>query len=295
MGETTCYGRLFSISGSYVEISSCYVKTPRLHLKNIIIYLIIGEVCTELLCRRTKGETLMLAVAIVEDDKKYSKLLESFLERYSKENDVKFKVDVFDDGLKFIMSCDVGKYNIIFMDVEMPRLDGIKTSRKLRATDKNASLIFVTNMAKYAVIGYEVDALDFIVKPVDYFNFSLKLEKAVRVQTKLMQDVILVGVGGGFTKLKTSDIQYVESSLHFVIYHTENEQIKSRASMKDTEKKLEAMNFARCNNAYLVNLACVKKVTGDEVIMDDGQILSISRSKKKSFMDALAVYYGGEL
>ena len=247
------------------------------------------------LCRRTKGETLMLAIAIVEDDKKYSKLLESFLERYSKENDVKFKVDVFDDGLKFIMSCDVGKYNIIFMDVEMPRLDGIKTSRKLRATDKNASLIFVTNMAKYAVIGYEVDALDFIVKPVDYFNFSLKLEKAVRVQTKLMQDVILVGVGGGFTKLKTSDIQYVESSLHFVIYHTENEQIKSRASMKDTEKKLEAMNFARCNNAYLVNLACVKKVTGDEVIMDDGQILSISRSKKKSFMDALAVYYGGEL
>lgn len=237
----------------------------------------------------------MLAIAIVEDDKKYSKLLESFLERYSKENDVKFKVDVFDDGLKFIMSCDVGKYNIIFMDVEMPRLDGIKTSRKLRATDKNASLIFVTNMAKYAVIGYEVDALDFIVKPVDYFNFSLKLEKAVRVQTKLMQDVILVGVGGGFTKLKTSDIQYVESSLHFVIYHTENEQIKSRASMKDTEKKLEAMNFARCNNAYLVNLACVKKVTGDEVIMDDGQILSISRSKKKSFMDALAVYYGGEL
>ena len=239
-------------------------------------------------------EKLMLPVAIVEDDRKYSKLLEGYLERYSAENDVKFKVDVFDDGLKFIMGYDGdGGYNIVFMDVEMPRLDGIKTSRKLRATDKNVSLIFVTNMAKYAVSGYEVDALDFMVKPVDYFNFSLKLEKAVRIQSKLSSDVILVGVGGGFTKLKTSDIQYVESSLHFVIYHTETEQIKSRASMKDTEKKLEGMNFARCNNAYLVNLACVKKVTGDEVVMDDGQTLSISRSKKKAFMDALAVYYGG--
>ena len=128
-------------------------------------------------------EKLMLSVAIVEDDRKYSKLLEGYLERYSAENDVKFKVDVFDDGLKFIMGYDGdGGYNIVFMDVEMPRLDGIKTSRKLRATDKNVSLIFVTNMAKYAVSGYEVDALDFMVKPVDYFNFSLKLEKAVRIQ-----------------------------------------------------------------------------------------------------------------
>lgn len=236
----------------------------------------------------------MLNVAIVEDDKKYSDLLKGYICKYEKESGERFKVAVFTDGLKLLADYCGGGFNIIFMDIELPQMDGLMTSRKLRQYDANASIIFVTNMAKYAVNGYEVDALDFMVKPVDYFNFTLKFDKAVKIQKKIATSSVMIKGEDGMIKLKASDLLYVESSQHFVVYHTEKEDYKIRASMKDTEKKLEGMNFVRCNNSFLVNLAAVDKVTSDAVEVG-GVSLPVSRSKKQRFLDALAVFYGGGL
>ena len=233
----------------------------------------------------------MLTIAIVEDDEGYSKLLQRFVKKYGEETGETFRISAFPDGLSFLADYDAG-YNVVFMDIEMPFLDGLKTSRKLRAIDQNASLIFVTNMAKYAVSGYEVDAMDFIVKPVDYFNFSLKFEKAVRIQKKRASSIVIVSTEDGMVRLNASDIMFVESCLHFVIYHTDKGDMRARASMKDTEKKFAGMNFVRCNNSFLVNLARVDKVTADAVTIGEHE-LAVSRSKKKPFLDALALFYGG--
>ena len=233
----------------------------------------------------------MLTVAIVEDDKGYSSLLEKYITKYGKEKGESFKVSVYEDGLSFLAVCDTG-FNIVLMDIEMPMLDGLKTAAKLRSVDKNASLIFVTNMAKYAVNGYEVDAIDFIVKPVDYFNFSLKFDKAVRLQKKKSPEFMILSTDSGIVKIDISEIKYVESLQHYLTFYTENGEYKTRSSMKDMEKKFASKNFVRCNNSYLVNLAYVDKVRADSVIIGEAT-LPISRLKKKSFMDALALYYGG--
>ena len=121
-----------------------------------------------------------LKAAIVEDEPISASLLQSFLNKFSKENRVSIDVDVFLNELDFINNYQKGIYSVIFMDIEMPHMDGITLSKKLREKDTEVILIFVTNMSQLAIKGYEVNALDFIVKPVEYSSFSMKMKRVLR-------------------------------------------------------------------------------------------------------------------
>lgn len=233
----------------------------------------------------------MLNITIVEDNLNDSKVLQQFIKKYFENNGEEYKLTVFDDGINFISDYNE-KSNIVFMDIEMPLLDGIKTARKLRAKDSYVSIIFVTNMAKYAINGYEVNALDFMVKPIDYFNFTLKMDKAVKLQKKYMEDEkgFVITCDEGIVKLIVNDVYFIESSGHYVIYHTRKGNFKTRDSMKECEKRFSNCDFARCNNAFIINLQKIESSNGDVVKVADQEI-PISRGKKKEFMNALTSYY----
>ena len=115
----------------------------------------------------------MFKVAIVEDSIKDFTLLKSYLEQYEKENNIEFNIQCFENGIRFLDKFSAN-YDIIFMDIDMPYMNGLEVSKKIREIDKTVVLIFVTNLSQYAVNGYEVEALDYIVKPISYFNFSIK-------------------------------------------------------------------------------------------------------------------------
>lgn len=123
----------------------------------------------------------MIKIAIVEDDEKDAEILRSYIDRFGAEHAEQFVIERFNDGMQFI-SAYSATFDIVFMDIEVPVFDGISTARKLRELDNDVCLIFVSNLAIYALVGYEVDAMDYMVKPVKYFNFALKMEKAVRLR-----------------------------------------------------------------------------------------------------------------
>ena len=233
----------------------------------------------------------MARIAIVEDEEEHRLLLKRYIEQFVQETKTTIQVTAFSDGLSFLEGYGSG-FDIVFLDIAMPHMDGLETAKKLRAIDKNVILIFVTSLAKYALKGYEVDAMDFLVKPIDYFHFYLRLDKALRIAKKAEKASLLLTTSEGKICVQVEDILYVESQLHYLLYHVGKECHKVRSTFKDLPDSLMRLPFVRSANSYLVNLNAVARVVGDSIQLLDGTKVPISRSRKKDFLQALAVFYG---
>lgn len=227
----------------------------------------------------------MIHIAIVEDEKKFVEQLESYIVQYKKERNKEIKVSVFSDGEDIIEDYRC-QYDIILMDIQMEFMDGMTAAEKIRQLDNEVVIMFITNMTQYAVRGYEVDALDYVVKPVEYFAFSQKLDKAIERSKKQVEEYLMVSTEEGVRKLAVSDIYYIESQGHQAIYYTKKGEFSSRAVLKDLENQMRSHGFYRCSKGFLINLKKVDAVNGNECIIN-GTMVPISRIKRKEFMEQL--------
>lgn len=114
----------------------------------------------------------MLSLAVVDDEQSSIDLLCSYLSRFCRANQMEHTVKTFQSGGAFLWSYSP-VYDVIFLDIELGSANGMDIARQIRKTDENTIIIFVTQLAQYAVEGYQVDALDFMVKPLEYYSFEL--------------------------------------------------------------------------------------------------------------------------
>ena len=236
----------------------------------------------------------MFRIAVVEDQEETRDRMQQFIRQYAVEQGIEAEVTAFCDGAQLVQEYR-GGYDIIFLDVEMPELDGFSTAERIRAVDQETVLVFVTNMAQYAIRGYAVDAMDYVLKPVTYEQLCIRLSRAIqRVQRRRGGQIVLQLAGGGMQVLNTSEIYYLETRSRMLYYHTAKGEFAVRASLANAEKQLAEYHFARCNQCYLVNLEFVKAVDGDFVQVGEDR-LEISRRQKAAFLTAVASYLGGVL
>lgn len=233
----------------------------------------------------------MIRIGVVEDDELFYRQLELYLKKYENEKSLSFHIAWYKDGLD-IVDCYPGNIDIVFMDIEMNFMDGVSAGLKIRELDKNVIIIFVTNSMKYAVKGYKVEAMDYLLKPISYFVLSEALNKAMVRIAESNDACIYIKNEGNIIRLSLSKIAFIESAGHNVIYHTRNQDYIDRNSIKNLEQQLAGNYFSRCNSGYLVNLAYVNCIQKNEVVVGDDWKLQISRPKKKQFMDDLAQYIG---
>lgn len=233
----------------------------------------------------------MINIAIVEDNKTDSSALLDFLERRFSETGKPYCARVYESAMTLLEN--KLKYDIIFMDIELPIVNGMEASRRIRQFDKNVIIIFVTNLAQFALEGYEVNAFDFVVKPITYYNFSIKLNRAVELLERNGGVKVEARTKQGIFYLDAADIKYVEIADHSLIYHTSDKNIVATGHLYEVESVLEKAGFARCNRCYLVNLKYVKTVRDNIICISGGDELLISRNRKKEFLESLADYLCG--
>lgn len=234
----------------------------------------------------------MVRIAIVEDNPSDMAQLTDCLRRYEKESEETFSVKSFSNPVDFLNTYGPG-YDLIFMDIELPLTNGMEVARQLREIDSVVTLVFITNMEQYAVNGYEVEAIDFVVKPINFFRFSSMMRKAIRHIARRAEKEVLVSSSGNIIRLRASQVFYIEIRDHLLIYHTDQGKFESWGKMADAEADLSAHGFIRCSSSHLVNLRHVISVKGNDVNVA-GTKLPISQRKRKAFYAGVTSYLSGK-
>lgn len=232
-----------------------------------------------------------MKIAIVDDDAQLREEFRQYILKYFEGREQLCHIDMFADGDEILEKYQAN-YDLIFLDIQMERLDGMRTAERIRELDHDVYLIFITNLANYAIKGYSVNALDFVLKPVNYLMLRQLLQRVERMLDSRAKKYITLPTDKGLTRLDVSRIYYVETENHAVCVVTDRGTWRLRESLRSMESALAGYDFFRCNSCYLINLAHVEQVNGNSAWVA-GHELTISRPRYKAFMSALTKYLGG--
>ena len=223
----------------------------------------------------------MLLISIVDDDAQDTGYLSKLIENHFHLQETAYAVRTYASALEFVRSPE--NSDIILMDISMEKLDGLEAARILRRLGSEAAIIFVTHRAELAIRGYEVDAVDFLVKPASQAALSFALDKAVdRIANKTCT-ILALKLPSGTISVSSNDITYVEVFDHNLVYHTTKGQYTVRGRLSDVYQKLDQRRFILCNRSFIVNLRYVSSINTN-YLMVEGTKVSISNSHQKEIM-----------
>lgn len=229
-------------------------------------------------------------VTIIEDNKEDLDNEINYFNKYGKEKNIDFSISHFSTSKDFFDGYKLDQ-DIIVLDIDLEKGgNGLEIAKKIREFDSNVLILFVTNLAKYACKGYEVEAVDFLIKPVRYDSFTLRMDKAIKILDRRVQEEYGVSTNEGYRKVPIKSIKYIEVESHDVKFYLDNNtSFLARESLKFYENDLKQYGFSRCNNCYLVNLKFVTSIDKYECRIKD-EVLQISHPKRRAFVNDFMNY-----
>lgn len=235
----------------------------------------------------------MLKIAIVEDCDEDAAVLTEHIQRYSNESGYRFEINRIVTVLNFVSDYRP-IYDLIFFDIVMPEMNGMEAARRIREIDRSVVLAFITNMAQYAIEGYEVEAAAFIVKPASYEAFREKMIKLVKLGEKAHKKApLLVGDNyGRNVRIFASDVYYILKDKNYVYFYEADGVYKKREELKLTLPKLKGVPFIQINSGCCVNLDYLDEILLKSVKIK-GKEFPVARARRKTFIENYMSYLNG--
>lgn len=233
----------------------------------------------------------MIRVAICDDEKifldDYVKIINNIKKLYSYNIEI-FKFNSGEELLNFININEM-KFNIIFLDIIMEKINGVETAKKIRQIDKITEIIFLTNSKDYALEGYEVKAYNYIVKSSEFMEE--KIYESIRDLYSRVNDFIVINNKSVIERIETKEIVYIESNKRKIIFNTTECKYEMYEKLDNIYADLKQRGFIKVHRSYIVNREFIKKIEAKDIITTTGEIIPISRSKfdevKLSFIEYL--------
>lgn len=231
-----------------------------------------------------------MRIAICDDEKKF---IDDFIVKMDKlYNRIDVIVDVFMSGEELLKSYSNGKYDIVFLDIEMPAMDGLTVAKKLRCISEDVYIVFLTGHVEYALKGYEVNALRYLKKPIDINDIREIVNYVVTKQHS--KKFLWIKNSEGEHRVLLSDIIYVEAQDQRIDIVTLKGHFLVLGKLNDYEEKFKSEGFFRIHRSYLVALSKIVNISGSEVTVAGGVILPVGRTKEKKFRQAFLDYINRE-
>lgn len=227
----------------------------------------------------------MLQIAIVDDEQRERERLKQYVERYFLERNQEAAVSLYDDGAA-LLRAGTKTLDLLFLDIQMKQVDGLSAARQIRMADEDVQIVFITNMAQYAIDGYSVSALDFLVKPVNEERTARVLDKARKRLADQKPKTVSLRNSEGLFVVDTREILYIETDGRHLLLHTATAKMSCYETLQGLKEKLPG-HFFRCHNAYLVNLQKVERVMGSDIVVG-GRNVPLSKHRRREFMQAMA-------
>lgn len=223
----------------------------------------------------------MINIAICDDIIEELEMVSSYVSKNIKDLDIPFKISSFREGQDLIENINSSKQNfdIIFLDIYMKFSNGIDIARRIRDSDKECKIIFITSSKEHAIDSYDVRALYYILKPINEEKLTNAIKIAVESLNKENKQVIIMNKEGNY-RIPYKDIIYAESKARVVnIYMKSSEVISFYSKLEDFFQSLKDERFLRCHKSFVVNMDFILKIENSCAFMLNNIIIPITNSK----------------
>ena len=234
-----------------------------------------------------------MRIAIVEDNDAERARLCGQVRQYAAARGQAAEPLLFCDG-EALLRYGTQTLDVVLLDIQMQPVDGMTAAQRIRQSDRRVVLIFVTSMVSYAVQGYRVDALDFLVKPVSYPLLQSALDRAAARIGQAAPYYINLRAGRELHHIDVRQLLYAEACEHKLLLQTTDQAVSCPGSIRALEKELEPQGFFCCHAAFLVNLDRIDRLDGSDLLLG-GHRVPVSKHRRKLLVERLAARWGAEL
>lgn len=238
------------------------------------------------------NNTNLLRAAVCDDDPSIISLVTAYIHRICAEMGIDCRIFPFQDGEE-ILSDYPAALDLLFLDIEMPLVNGIEAGKEIRTQDPNVLVVFLSSHEKYAIQGYEVGACRYLLKPLTWERFCSSLRLPLEKHLSRQQQTLHIKNREGTYSFSGAEIYYAATTPHKTVdLHTQRGTVECFQTLTTLEKQLAPLGFFRCHSGFLVNFSYVHHIGKDFLILKDGTWVPVSKHRKKELMQAFAAYAG---
>lgn len=232
-----------------------------------------------------------MRIAICDDEQAQRALLEKYISEWGQACGQSVRMELFESGEQFLFHWEDDKaFDLLVLDIEMGRINGMELAKKLRQEKVSVGILFVTGFEEYMSQGYEVEALHYLLKPIQREKLFAVLSKAAEKNSP--EEKQIFRTTEGMISLPLSDVWYVEAQGHHCMLHTREKQYEVLLGISSIRQELgDRQEFQTCHRSFTVNMRHVSAMRGTELILDNDVILPVSRGMEKAVARAFVRCY----
>lgn len=232
-----------------------------------------------------------LNIALCDDDEQSIIRIEEYVRKFFQGRQISIDFFRFTDGAALLDGYP-GELDFLFLDIEMPFVDGMEAAREIRKRDNHVIIVFISNFEKYAIQGYEAGAWRYLLKPITWERFQRELQVPLEWCLTKHEEPLYIRNDSGVFSIPIDEIRYVTTYKKGIEIHTAKDTVRSSQSLSSLETKLLSHNFFRCHSGFLVSFDNIRYIGRESLTLKDGTVIPVSKHRRRALMQEFTSYAG---